>query len=480
MSCEVPVTELTRRIVRMAVVTSLALSVVPFSAFANDAEREGDALSTGAAVEAPLEGTARATADSAAAEPTSSALPTVTPEPLPKFRLQDDDLRVGFHGTWSSVWAKGSSGQSHRISRKSGSYVLASFEGTSVALLSRRGPARGRARIYLDGVSKGTIDLYARSTGTRTYVWRSGKLSRGVHTVKVVVLGSKSSASSASYVPIDAFDIVGSPRSKSIGGTVVNNGSSKLAKRGSWWVAEQSAAYGDSAWRTRQRGATVTLRFKGTRFAWVGRKDSGLGKAEVLIDGKKVATVSQYASERSARRVAYATSGLTNGTHNVTIRALASPSTGSGRRVDVDAFVCNGTLLKAYPATPFHYPWVTYIVVDKSSFKLHWVKNGVLIKSYPIAHGKTSTPTPSRVWRIDSKYYTDPSSVYGPRKMRMYRRVSTSRGYAYEYTGYAIHGTNEPWVIGTKASHGCIRMYNRDVLELFPQVPLHTMVVTRY
>jgi len=259
----------------------------------------------------------------------------------------------------------------------------------------------------------------------------------------------------------------------------VHSDSSKLAKRGSWWTSEQGAAYGDSALRSKRSGDTVTMRFKGTRFAWIGRKDSELGKAEVLIDGKRVATVSQYRRTKSARRVAYATSALPYGTHNVTIRVLAKPSTGSGKKVDVDAFIVGGTPAKAYPAAPFRYPWGTYIVIDKSQYKLYWVKKGVLVKKYPIAHGKSSTPTPSKVWRIDAKYHTSPGSVYGPRKMRMFKRVRTTNGYAYQFTGYAVHGTNQEWVIGTKASHGCIRMYNRDVLELFPQVPMHTMVVTR-
>ena len=57
----------------------------------------------------------------------------------------------------------------------------------------------------------------------------------------------------------------------------------------------------------------------------------------------------------------------------------------------------------------------------------------------------------------------------------MFRQVGNS----YVFTAYAIHGTNQEWVIGTKASHGCIRMYNRQVLELYPQVPLGTMVITR-
>src|ERR1700728_1749532 len=44
-------------------------------------------------------------------------------------------------------------------------------------------------------------------------------------------------------------------------------------------------------------------------------------------------------------------------------------------------------------------------------------------------------------------------------------------------TDYAIHGTNEPSKIGHFVSHGCIRMYNEDVMELFSHVPLGTPVV---
>ena len=119
------------------------------------------------------------------------------------------------------------------------------------------------------------------------------------------------------------------------------------------------------------------------------------------------------------------------------------------------------------------YPASTSIVIDKSDFKLYWIKNDVLVKAYPIAHGKSGWGTPERTWKIGAKYHS--SGVYGPRKMRLFAK--TGSGYA--YSSYLIHGTNEEWVIGTRASHGCIRMYNKDVLELFPQVPLGTPVVTR-
>ncbi len=133
------------------------------------------------------------------------------------------------------------------------------------------------------------------------------------------------------------------------------------------------------------------------------------------------------------------------------------------------------TTVARYNVTRLDFPWATCIVVDKSDFKLYWVRNGLLVKAYPIAHGRVNARTPSATWRIDAKYNTDPASVYGPRKMRMFRQSGSS----FVFTAYAIHGTNQPWVIGTQASAGCIRMYNSDVLELFPQVPLGTMVQTR-
>ena len=45
---------------------------------------------------------------------------------------------------------------------------------------------------------------------------------------------------------------------------------------------------------------------------------------------------------------------------------------------------------------------------------------------------------------------------------------------------YAIHGTNAPATIGHFVSHGCIRMYNEDVMDLYSRVSIGTPVeVTR-
>jgi lipoprotein-anchoring transpeptidase ErfK/SrfK len=44
-------------------------------------------------------------------------------------------------------------------------------------------------------------------------------------------------------------------------------------------------------------------------------------------------------------------------------------------------------------------------------------------------------------------------------------------------TLYRIHGTNEPWTIGTNVSSGCIRMLNQDVIDLYRRTPVGAKVV---
>ncbi len=47
-------------------------------------------------------------------------------------------------------------------------------------------------------------------------------------------------------------------------------------------------------------------------------------------------------------------------------------------------------------------------------------------------------------------------------------------------SAYRIHGTDAPWTIGQAVSHGCIRMTNEDVLDLYPKVPVGTHVTVTW
>lgn len=105
------------------------------------------------------------------------------------------------------------------------------------------------------------------------------------------------------------------------------------------------------------------------------------------------------------------------------------------------------------------------ITVDLSQRELTLREGEEIIKVYPVAVGKPSTPTPTGNWRIIQKTQ-NPGGPFGARWMR----INVPWG------GYGIHGTNQPESIGQAVSHGCIRMNNGDVIELYDIVPLGTEV----
>ena len=103
--------------------------------------------------------------------------------------------------------------------------------------------------------------------------------------------------------------------------------------------------------------------------------------------------------------------------------------------------------------------------VDVSELKLKVFADDRLVKEYPIAIGKWTTPTPVGEFTMIEKFY-NPGGAFGSRWM----------GLNVPWGGYGIHGTNRPWSIGTAASAGCIRMYNQHVEELYELVGLGTRV----
>ncbi len=95
---------------------------------------------------------------------------------------------------------------------------------------------------------------------------------------------------------------------------------------------------------------------------------------------------------------------------------------------------------------------------------LTMTSNGT-ITAYPVAVGKPSTPSPVGEWRVVYKSL-NPGGPFGVRWMRL----------SVPWGGYGIHGTNNPKSIGKAASHGCIRLYNEDVIKLYDLTPVGTPV----
>ncbi|WP_025676976.1 L,D-transpeptidase [Paenibacillus massiliensis] len=106
------------------------------------------------------------------------------------------------------------------------------------------------------------------------------------------------------------------------------------------------------------------------------------------------------------------------------------------------------------------------IIIDLSDFHLYLIQDGKVVRGYPIGVGKLATQTPHGQFTIVNKQ-ANPGGPYGAFWMGLSK------------PHYGIHGTNEPWLIGQAVSHGCIRMYNDDVVELAGLVPIGTSVTIR-
>ncbi|QXM07414.1 L,D-transpeptidase family protein [Crassaminicella indica] len=87
-----------------------------------------------------------------------------------------------------------------------------------------------------------------------------------------------------------------------------------------------------------------------------------------------------------------------------------------------------------------------------------------ILRKYRIASGKPSTPSPIGSWKIIGKGRW--GEGFGTRFMAL--NVPWGK--------YGIHGTNKPNSIGWASSHGCIRMNNKDVEELYKFVKVGTPV----
>ena len=135
------------------------------------------------------------------------------------------------------------------------------------------------------------------------------------------------------------------------------------------------------------------------------------------------------------------------------------------------------------------------IVIDTPNHFLYLVLEGGRALRYGVGVGKDEalvfrgnayigrkaewprwTPTRSMIEREPDRYgpYAGgmeggPTNPLGPRALYLYRDGRD--------TLFRLHGTTEPYTIGTNVSSGCIRLMNQDIIDLYARVPTGTRVV---
>jgi lipoprotein-anchoring transpeptidase ErfK/SrfK len=122
---------------------------------------------------------------------------------------------------------------------------------------------------------------------------------------------------------------------------------------------------------------------------------------------------------------------------------------------------------------------IRHVLVSIADRRLAVLEDGRIIRSFPVSVGAEGSPSPTGRFQIVSRVanpaYYHSGVVIPPGK-------DNPVGPAWlglNQKGYGIHGTNEPKSIGKAASHGCIRLRNRDIEQLLALVSVGDIVEIR-
>lgn len=120
----------------------------------------------------------------------------------------------------------------------------------------------------------------------------------------------------------------------------------------------------------------------------------------------------------------------------------------------------------AYSLTNNDTKYIIFIDVNDLSLSVMDKTNYKIIKTYPVAMGKKSTPSPIGTFQVTSKALKKERAFGG-----------YWLGLNAPWDTFGIHGTSNPGSIGSLASNGCIRMYTYNIKELYSMIDYGTSVV---
>ena len=263
-------------------------------------------------------------------------------------RYQQNDSNLAYSGSWAVGSASAASGGSYRYINSAGSCTV-SFNGTYLAWLGKKSPKYGKARLTLDGVGKGMVDLYG-AADMYGKVWETETLSSGTHTLKIEWTGERNPLAAAANISVDVFDIDGSilPAPKV---ARIEQSDPRFFYAGSWVVGSAGAASGGSHRYTNSTGS-CTVSFNGTYLAWLAKKSPKYGNARLTVDGVDKGMVDLYNATEVYGKVWDIS--LPAGAHTVTVAWAGTTShSGGGTNISVDAFDTLGTFVQAPLATRY-------------------------------------------------------------------------------------------------------------------------------
>ena len=265
------------------------------------------------------------------------------------------DSRLVYKGTWSTSSAGSASGTSFKYADTAGASVTVSFKGTYLAWIAKKSPVYGLARVTVDNKTPVLVNLQSSKTLYKQTVWNSGILAAGTHAVKIEWTGTKKAAANGTNIGVDAFEVGGTltkatplppPASAAVSHEQTEP---RFSYEGTWKTVSAPSASGRSFALADRSGASVTIRFIGTRLAWIAKRSPAYGQATVTVDGGTAQTVDLYSASKVYRHTVWQTGILKNGAHTVVIRWTGKKRTAAtGTNINVDAIQVTGVLTGRY------------------------------------------------------------------------------------------------------------------------------------
>jgi L,D-transpeptidase ErfK/SrfK len=126
------------------------------------------------------------------------------------------------------------------------------------------------------------------------------------------------------------------------------------------------------------------------------------------------------------------------------------------------------------------------IIINLADMRLYYFAKGEPMRSYPIGIGREGLSTPlghttvvrkvkNPTWRPTARMRRDDPTLPAEVPAGPDNPMGTRALYL-GFAPYAIHGTNRPFAVGRRVSSGCLRLYSRDIADLYERVTVGTKV----
>ena len=302
--------------------------------------------------------------------PTSTTTPTVN-------RTEETGGGIAYVGAWSNNVNSIHSGGSAKLAMDAGYRATFNFAGTGANWIGLNDEYSGIAKVYVDGIVKTEVDTYKTPMKTKQVLYSVTGLAAGTHTLTIEATGRKNAASRGSWIWVDAFEAISgtggsattttpsptpiptpapapTPTPSPIGTSYhVEQTISQVKFAGTWLANNNSVHSGGSAKFAMDAGSQVSLTFVGSSITWIGYRDMWSGIARVIVDGVDRGDVDLYSAGNLARTNLFSATGLSFGTHTITIRATGRRNAASkGAWIWVDAFDYVGSALTSITIDP--------------------------------------------------------------------------------------------------------------------------------